>query len=69
MEYSFWHLVSDMAEAACTEDQWEGEAFEDEFGVIIKTRSGKNVLCNSLKGSMHANINLHMCTIMISLLI
>ncbi|XP_017313017.1 dystrophin isoform X2 [Ictalurus punctatus] len=28
-----------MAEAACAEDQWEVEAFEDEFGEIIKTRS------------------------------
>lgn len=32
-----------MAEAACTEEQWEGDTFEDEFGEIIKTRSGKNL--------------------------
>lgn len=31
-----------MAEAACAEDQWEVEVFDDEFGEIIKTRSGKN---------------------------
>lgn len=34
-----------MAEAGCPEEQWEVEAFEDEFGEIIKTRSGKNKLC------------------------
>lgn len=32
-----------MAEAAGTEEHWEVEASEDEFGEIIKTRSGKNL--------------------------
>lgn len=42
-----------MAEAAFTEDQGEVEAFEDEFGEIIKARSGKNPNA----GRVHQSLN------------